>query len=144
MECNIASQRYGRLDFLMFLFNVGLFTLMYMASFTAVAILWPSLPIILKFSTDVMWSVLLWCSYIVDGALRCSLCLSPKVLDDSPIYSSSQSILSHLNQYTTLLFFVILSLSLGDTTKFLIVAPPLKSTCIPYLRQMFLRLSLIP
>ena len=31
-----------------------------------------------------------------EGALRCSLNLSPNVLDDSPIYSSSHSTLSHL------------------------------------------------
>ena len=61
MDCNMPSQRCGRLYFPMFLFNVGLFTLMYMASFTALAMLWSSLPIILKFSTDVMWPVLLWC-----------------------------------------------------------------------------------
>ena len=83
MECNIPSKRCGRLYFPMFLFIVGLFTLMYIASFTGLAILWPSLPIILKFSTDVMWPVLFWCSYIGDGAFRCSLYLSPKVLDDS-------------------------------------------------------------
>ena len=59
MECNILSQRCGRLYFPMFLFNVGLFTLMYMASLTVLAILWPSLPIILKFSTDVVWPPIL-------------------------------------------------------------------------------------
>ena len=101
MDCNIPSQRCGRLYFPMFLFNVGLFTLMYIASFTALAILWSSLPI-LTFSTDVMWPVLFWCSCIGDGAFRCSLYLSSKLLVDSPIYSSSQSILSHLNQYITL------------------------------------------
>ena len=53
MDCNIPSQRCGRLYFPMFLFNVGLLTVMYMTSFTAPAILWSSLPIILKFSTDV-------------------------------------------------------------------------------------------
>ena len=31
-----------------------------------------------------------------EGAFRCSLKLSPKVLDDSSIYSSSQSTLLHL------------------------------------------------
>ena len=143
MDCNIPSQRCGRLYFPMFLFNVGLFTLMYIASFTALAILWSSLPI-LTFSTDVMWPVLFWCSCIGDGAFRCSLYLSSKLLVDSPIYSSSQSILSHLNQYIILLFFLMLSLSLGDTSKFLIVFPPLKYTCIPYFLQMFLKLSLIP
>ena len=115
------SHRCGRLYFPMFLFNVGLLTLMYMASLIALAMLWSSLPIILKFSTDVLWPVLFWCSCIGDGAFRCSLYLSSKVLDDSPMYSSSQSILSHLNQYMTLLFFLMLSLSLGDTSKFLIV-----------------------
>ena len=144
MDCNMPSQRCGRLYFPMFLFNVGLFILMYMASFTALAILWSSLPIILKFSTDVMWPVLFWCSCIGDGAFRCSLYLSSKVLADFPIYSSSQSILSHLNQYIILLFLLMLSLSLGDTSTFLMVFPSLKYTCIPYFFQMFLKLSLIP
>ena len=144
MVCNNPSHRCGRLYFPMFLLNVGLLTMMYMASFIAPAMLWSSLPIILKFSIDVMWPVLFWCSCIGDGAFRCSLYLSSKVLDDSPMYSSLQSILSHLNQYMTLLFFLMLSLSLGDTSKFLIVFPPLKYTSIPYFLQMFLKLSPIP
>ena len=45
-----------------------------------------------------------WCSCFGDGVFRCSLYLSSKVLADSPIYSSSQSILSHLNQYITSTF----------------------------------------
>ena len=92
--------------------------------------------------------VLFWCSYIGDdigdGGFMCSLYLSSKVLADSPIYSSSQSILSHLNQYITLLFFLMLSLSLGYTSKCLMVFHPLKCTCIPHFLQMFLKLSLIP
>ena len=144
MDCNNPSHRCGRLYFPMFLFSVGMLTLMYMASFTALAMLWSSLPIILKFSTDVMWPVLFQCSCIGDGAFRCSFYLSSKVLDDSPMYSSSQLTLSHLNQYMTFLFFLMLSLSLGDTSKFLIVFPPLKYTCIPYFLQMFLKLSPIP
>ena len=39
-----------------------------------------------------------------DGALRCSFNLSSKFLADSPIYSSSQSTLSHLNLYMTHFF----------------------------------------
>ena len=144
IDCNNPSHRCGRLYFPIFLFNVGLFTLMYMASFIALAILWSSLPIILKFSTDVMWPVLFWCSYMGDGAFRCSLYLSSNVLDDSPIYSSLQSILSHLNQYIKLLFFLMLSLSLGDTSRFLSIFPHLKYTWIPYFLQMFLKLSAIP
>ena len=58
MDCSNPPHRCGRLYFPVFLFNVGLLTLMYMASFTALAMLWSSLPIILKFSTDVMWPVL--------------------------------------------------------------------------------------
>ena len=38
------------------------------------------------------------CSNIDEGAFKCSLYLSPNILDDSPMYSSSQSILSHMNQ----------------------------------------------
>ena len=38
-----------------------------------------------------------WWSYIGEGAFRCSLNLSPKVLDDPPMYLSSQSTLWHLN-----------------------------------------------
>ena len=126
MDCNNPSHRCGRLYFPIFLFNVGLFTLIYMASFIALAMLWSSLPIILKISTDVMWPVLSWCSCIGHGAFRCSLYLSSKVLDDSHMYFSLQSILSHLNQYMTLLFFLMLSSSLPDTSKFLIVFPSLK------------------
>ena len=39
MDCKIPSHRCGRLYFPMFLFTMGLFTLMYMASFTVLAIL---------------------------------------------------------------------------------------------------------
>ena len=58
-----------------------------------VAIPCSSLPIILKFSTDVVWPVALICSNIGDGAFKCSLYLSLKVLADSPMYSSSHSVL---------------------------------------------------
>ena len=57
------------------------------------------LAMILKFSTDVVWPVMFWCSKIGDGAFKCSLYLSSKVLTDSPLYSSSHSVLAHLNQY---------------------------------------------
>ena len=79
---------------------------------------------VLKFSPDVVWPVLIWYSKIGDGVFKCSLYLSTNIIDDSPVYSSSQSILSHLNQEITLLFFVMLSLSFGDTSKFFRVFPP--------------------
>ena len=68
MECRTLSQRCGRLYFPIFLFRLGLFPLMYMASLEAVAILCPSLPTILKFSTDVLCPVLFWCSKMYDAA----------------------------------------------------------------------------
>ena len=80
-----SIQMCGRLYFPTFLFRVGLFTLMYMASLIALAILCPFLLMILKFSTDIAWSVLFWCSKIGDGVCKCSLYLSSKVVDDSPI-----------------------------------------------------------
>ena len=131
-------QMCGRLYLPMFLFRVGLLPLMYMACLMALAILWPSLAMILKFSTIVMWPVMFWCSKIGDGTFKCSLYLSSKVLADSPIYSSSHFVLSHLNQYIMLFCLVIDSLSFGNINRFFKVFPPLKYTWTPYLPQMFL------
>ena len=128
MEYRTLSQICGRLYFLIFLFRVGLFTLyictykyiyIFIASFKALAILCPSLPIImiLKLSTVVMWQVGHWCSNRDESAFKCSFYLSPNLLDDSPIYSSSHSILSHLNQYMTLFFLAIVSLQFGDISR---------------------------
>ena len=61
---------------------------MYMASLMALAMLCPSMHMILKFFTDAVWPVLFWYSKMGDGAFKCSLYLSLKVLDDFPIYSS--------------------------------------------------------
>ena len=72
------------------LFRVGLFAFIY-GFLDGPTHIVPSLSMMLKFSTDVVWPVVLWCSKIDEGAFRCSLYISPKVLDDSPIYLSSQS-----------------------------------------------------
>ena len=90
---NILSQMCGRLYFPIFLLSVGLFTLMYIDSLIVLAKLLSSLPIILKFSMDVSWPLMLWCWNIGKGAFKCSLYLSPNVLPDSPMYSSPQSML---------------------------------------------------
>ena len=105
-----------------------------------------SLPTMLKFSSKVIWPVVLPWSWIGEGAFRCSLNLSPNVLDVSPMYSSSHSHsnLSHLNQKIIPLFFVMWSLSFGATNSSFRVFPLLKCTCIPYLVQIFLKLSLRP
>ena len=111
-------QMCGRLYLPMFLLLVGLFTLIHLASLMALAILWPSLAMILKFSIVVLWPVMFWCSKMGDGAFKCSLYLSSKVLAGSIIDSSSHSVLPHLNQYMMLLWFVMASLSLGTSTDF--------------------------
>ena len=73
----------------------------------------PSLPTMLKSPTDVLWPVLVWWSYMSDGALKCSLNPSQKILAESPMYSSSQITLWHLYQYITPIFCLMLSLSFG-------------------------------
>ena len=104
MENRTLSQMCGRLYLAIFLFRVGLLTLIYISSFMALTILCSSLPIVLKLSTVVVWPVVFWCSMIGDGAFKCSLYCSSNVLADSPIYSSSHSILPHPNQYIVTLF----------------------------------------
>ena len=64
---SILSQMCGRLYFPIFLLSVGLFTLMYIDSLIVLAKLLSSLPIILKFSKDVSWPLILWCWNIGGG-----------------------------------------------------------------------------
>ena len=125
----------------MFLLRDGSFTLMKIASLMFLAILLSSLPTILKLSRDISWPVVFWWSMMGDCALMCSLYLSPKLLPDSPMYSSSQSTLPHLYLYITPLFLSMVSLSFGCTRRSLIVLPPLKYTSTLYLLQMFLKVS---
>ena len=125
----------------MFLLRDGSFTLMKIASLMFLAILLSSLPTILKLSRDISWPVVFWWSMMGDCALMCSLYLSPKLLPDSPMYSSSQSTLPHLYLYITPLFLSMVSLSFGCTRRSLIVLPPLKYTSTLYLLQMFLQIS---
>ena len=103
-----------------------------------------SLANILKSSTDTVWPEMVIWSWIGEGDFWCSLYLSPKVLADSPIYSSSHSTLLHLNLYITPLLFRIGFLSLGFIRRFLMVCPPFKCTSIPYFLQVLLKLSLGP
>ena len=136
-----SSQMCGIWNLPMFLLRDGSFTLMKIASLMFLAILLFSLPTILKLSRDTSLPVVFWWSMMGDGALMCSLYLSPNVLPDTPMYSSSQSALPHLYLYITPLFLSMVSLSLGCTRRSLIVLTPLKCTSIPYLLQMFLQVS---
>ena len=72
-----------------FLLNVGLLILMNIDSFIVLARPWSSLPMILKLSGVVLCPVWVLCMWICESSFRCSLNLSPKVLEVSPIYSSS-------------------------------------------------------
>ena len=97
----ILSHMWGKLNLFMFLFNVGLLTLMNMDSLIFLAKLCPSLPIIWKLLWLVGWPVWLMCWQMGEGSIsiRCSLYLSPKVLEVSPMYSSSQERSPRWNQY---------------------------------------------
>ena len=139
-----SSHMSGRWYLPMFLFWGGLLTCMYIESFISLMRFWSFLLTMLKFSSVVIWPVMLKWTYIGEGAFRCSLNLSPNVLEDSPIYSSLHSTLSHLNLYMMPLFFVIWSLSLGATSRSLVVLPPLKYTCILCFLHTFFKLSLRP
>ena len=97
----------------------------------------PSLPIIWKLSWLVGWPVLLlwWC--IGEGPLRCSLNLSTNVLEVPPMYSSLQVRSLHWNQYNAPPLLTMGPLSLGETSRFLMVLFTFEVGCIPYLPQIF-------
>ena len=88
---------WGRWYLPMFLFRDGLLTFMNIDSLISLERFCSSLPTMLKFASDVVWPVVLQWSWIGEGAFRCSLNLSPNVLDVSPMYSSLHSNLSYLN-----------------------------------------------
>ena len=111
MKYRTLAQMCDRLYLCIFLFRVGLLTLIYSFFYGSSHIV-PSLSMVWKLST-VMWPVVFWCSNIGKDAFKFSLYLSPKVLDYSPMYSSS-----HLNQYMKLLCFVIVSQSFGNSRRF--------------------------
>ena len=95
MLSRTSSHICGRWYLPIFLFRDGLLALMYKASFIVLKRFWSSLPSMVKLSIVTSWPDVLWWSYMGDGAFRCSFNLSSKFLADSPMYSSSQSTLSH-------------------------------------------------
>ena len=127
-----------------FLLRDWLFTLMRMASLMDLAKFWSSLAKMLKLFMDISWPVLLWWSWLGDGAFMYALYLSANVLPNSPMYSSSQSTLACLYLYITPLFCQMISLSLGLNRRSLMVLPPLKWICVPCLLWMVLQLLLKP
>ena len=146
------SHMWGKLNLPMFLFNVGLLTLIKIDSLIFPAKLCPSLPIIWKLLRLVGWPVWLLCWWMSEGFFRCSLYLWPKVLEFSPMYSSSHERSLQWNQYMAPLWLTIGSLSLGQTSRFLVVLLPLSYVWqilivllpLNYVPQIFLILSQRP
>ena len=144
MLARTSSQTCGRWYLPTFLFKDGSLTLMYIASLIVLIWFKSSLPTISKLLMVIWWPLMLLWSCMGEGDFRCSLNLSPNVLEDSPIYSSSQSTLSQWYLYMTPLCFSMGSLSFGAIRSFLMVVPPLQCTCTPNFLPMFLMFSLSP
>ena len=136
-----SPHMWGRCYLPIFLFGDGLLTLMYIASFISLMRFWSSLPSILKFSSVVIWPVVLKWLYTGEGAFKCSLNLSPNVLEDSYVFPITFHPVTFEHLYMMPLFFVIWSLSLGATWRSLMVLPPLQCTCISCFLHTFFILS---
>ena len=144
MLARTSSQTCGRWYLPTFLFKDGSLTLMYIASLIVLIWFKSSLPTISKLLMVTLWPLMLLWSCMGEGDFRCSLNLSPNVLEDSPIYSSSQSTLSQWYLYMNPLSFSMGSLSFGAIRRFWMVVPPLQCTCTPNFLPMFLMFSLSP
>ena len=121
-----SSHMWDKWNLHMFLLWDGSLTLMYMTSLM-VLVMCTTLHTMEKLSTLVWWPVVLAWWQMGERALRCSLSLCPKVLAGSPVYSSSQSILSHLYLWITLLL-----LHLAHTSSFHTGGRGSHSLCLHY------------
>ena len=135
------SHMLGKLNVPIFLFNVGLLTLTNMDSLIFLSKPCPSLLIIWKLFWYVGWPVWLLWSWMGEASFRCSLNLSPKFLEVSPMYSLAQVRSLHWNQYMAQILLTKGFLSYGEASRFLMVLLSLKWVCMPYLPQIFLILS---
>ena len=96
VSCSTSSHRCDRLILVRFLLREESLDSMYMASLIVLVDPYASLSVMLKHSRSI-WSPVVWlCIQMGDGVLRCFLNLSPKVLPDSPMYCSGQSVCEHL------------------------------------------------
>ena len=104
-----SSHIWGRWYLPMFLFRDGLLTLINIDSLISLDRFCSPLPTMLKFSSEVVWPVALLWSWIGEGAFRCSLNLSPNVLDVSAMYSliTFQPVTFEPVNYTTLFCYVV-------------------------------------
>ena len=77
---------------------------MYMDSLIVLAKLCYSLPTMVKLSSVVGWPVVHWWPYMVEGAFRCSLNVSPNVLAESLMYFITVQPIAPMSVYYTTLF----------------------------------------
>ena len=96
---SIGSHMWDRWYFTMFLLREGSLTLINMTSLMFLVLPCNSLCIMEKQSALIGCPVMLLCWWMGEGALRCSLTLSPNVLPDSPIYCSGQFMWGYVNLY---------------------------------------------
>ena len=135
---------WGRWYLPLFLFRDGSLTLISIASLIALVRFWSSLPTMVNLLM-LIFDLRCYNGQILGkGGFWCSLNLSAKVLPDSPMYSSPHPCSLHWYLYITPLLLLMGSLSLGAIRRLLMVCPPLKCTCTPYLLHVFLTLSLRP
>ena len=117
------SHTWLKLYLPMFLFYVGLFTLMETASLMVLARPWSSISMMLKLLVVGMCPVCWMCMCMGEGCLRCSLYLSPRVFDVSPMFSFLQAMPPHWKLYITPLFWSLGSLSLDFMRSCLLCFP---------------------
>ena len=132
-----SSHMCGRWYLPMFLLRDGLFTLMYIAPLIVLIRFWSSLPTILKLSKVVLWPVILKWSYIREVPLRCSLNLSPSILDDSLLFIITLHPVTFVSLDDTI-FLCDGILIFGRNQEVLMVLPPLKCACTPCFLHTFL------
>ena len=144
MECNTLSQRCGRLYFPIFLFKLWLFTLYVQClldcSCHIVALPAYDLEIFHRccvVSVVLVFKYWWWCFQMFFIPFSKHSRWFPYVL----IFTVNPVTPEPVN-HTVLLCGAIFIFC--DTSKFFMVVPSLKCTCIPYLWQMFLKLSLVP
>ena len=118
------SHTCGSRNFPKFLFSDGSFTFMYMASLMFLMSPCASLSTMVKQSGLTRCPLVDVCRCMGDGALKCSLYLSPSDLPDSPMYCSIQLMLGHWYLQITPLLVSLGSLSLGAMSSCLTVLCP--------------------
>ena len=143
MENRTLSQMCGRLYLPIFLLRIGLLTLMYIFSFMTLVKIVPLPSYYLEvFHCCFVASSLLMFKYLMMVLLNVLCTHSSKVLVDFPMYSSSDSVLPHLQQYIMWLCLVIASLSFGSINGYFQSIPSLsKCTWTQNLLQMVQQLT---